>query len=99
MSAMQLTASDALGLQTALAHARQSYAEGGVPIGAALVLHGGGPPRVLGQGHNQRIQSASAILHGETAALQDAGRRRADVYRQSTMVRAASSARSYCAEH
>ncbi|KAF9816467.1 hypothetical protein IEO21_04072 [Rhodonia placenta] len=82
---------DALGLQAALAHARKSYAEGGVPIGAALVYHGDAQnpePRVLGEGHNERVQKASAILHGETAALQDAGRLKAEVYRNSTMVRA-----------
>ncbi|GBE78756.1 Cytosine deaminase [Sparassis crispa] len=67
-----MKSSDVLGLKTALANARKSYDEGGVPIGAAL-------------GHNQRIQKSSAILHGETAALKNAGRLKAEVYRQSTM--------------
>ncbi|KAI0933035.1 hypothetical protein AcW1_000024 [Taiwanofungus camphoratus] len=79
---------DALGLRTALTAARKSYGEGGVPIGAALVYHdpdAGDAPKVLGQGHNSRIQEASPILHGETAALMDAGRLKAGVYRKSTM--------------
>ncbi|KAH9947035.1 cytidine deaminase-like protein [Amylocystis lapponica] len=85
-----MKSSDVLGLSAALSQAKKSYAEGGVPIGAALVLHGGTDssheePRVLGQGHNQRVQKASAILHGETSALKDAGRLKAEVYRQSTM--------------
>ncbi|KAL6305715.1 cytosine deaminase [Sparassis latifolia] len=85
-----MKSSDVLGLKTALANARKSYDEGGVPIGAALVLHGGTDDpsqelKLLGQGHNQRIQKSSAILHGETAALKNAGRLKAEVYRQSTM--------------
>ncbi|KAH9947052.1 cytosine deaminase [Amylocystis lapponica] len=77
-----MKSSDVLGLSTALAEAKKSYAEGGVPIGAALVLHGAARARA---GHNQRVQKASAILHGETSALKDAGRLKAEVYRQSTM--------------
>ncbi|KZT00878.1 cytosine deaminase [Laetiporus sulphureus 93-53] len=60
---------------------RKSYSEGGVPIGAAIVSSA-----CIGQGHNQRVQEASPILHGETAALKDAGRLKAEVYRKSTMV-------------
>ncbi|KZT00872.1 cytosine deaminase [Laetiporus sulphureus 93-53] len=84
----ELSPADALGLRTALENARKSYSEGGVPIGAAIVYRdgeGGEQPRVIGQGHNQRIQEASPILHGETAALKDAGRLKAEVYRKSTM--------------
>ncbi|KZT68511.1 cytidine deaminase-like protein [Daedalea quercina L-15889] len=85
-----LSPQDALGLRTALAAARKSYAEGGVPIGAALVLphppgEPSGEPVVLGQGHNSRVQLASPILHGETTALLDAGRLKAEAYRQATM--------------
>ena len=79
---------DQFGLQLAFQNAKRSYAEGGVPIGAALIYHGNDSKysRVLGVGHNQRIQKSSAILHGETAALEAAGRLKADAYRHSTMV-------------
>lgn len=73
------------GLHAALEQARKSYSEGGVPIGAALIVSSS--HKILGVGHNQRIQRSSPILHGETAALDDAGRLPADAYRQSTMVR------------
>ncbi|PSS35576.1 hypothetical protein PHLCEN_2v1453 [Hermanssonia centrifuga] len=65
---------DKIGLGAALANAKKSYEEGGVPIGSALVYHGteGGSPRVLGAGHNQRVQKTSAILHGEMSALEAA---------------------------
>jgi creatinine deaminase len=79
-----------VGIQTALEQARKSYSEGGVPIGGALVINSS--HKILGAGHNQRIQKSSPILHGETAALEDAGRLPADVYRQATMV----CATSYC---
>lgn len=82
---------DKLGLSTALAKARKSYQEGGIPIGAALVYHGSSTdPKdavVLGCSHNSRIQKSSATLHGEIAALEDAGRLKAQVYRGCTMVR------------
>ncbi|KAG1769423.1 cytidine deaminase-like protein [Suillus occidentalis] len=78
-----------LGLSTALAKARKSYQEGGIPIGAALVYHGSSTdPKdavVLGCSHNSRIQKSSPTLHGEIAALEDAGRLKAQVYRGSTM--------------
>lgn len=84
---------DKLGLSTAIAKARKSYQEGGIPIGAALVYHGSSTnPKdavVLGCAHNSRIQKSSATLHGEIAALEDAGRLKAQVYRGSTMVRLA----------
>jgi cytosine deaminase len=72
------------GLGVALEQARKSYSEGGIPIGAALIESSS--RKILGSGHNQRIQDASPILHGETAALNDAGRLQADVYRRATMV-------------
>lgn len=71
------------GIHAALQQARKSYSEGGVPIGAALVVSSS--HKILGSGHNQRIQKSSPILHGETAALDDAGRLQADIYRQATM--------------
>ena len=69
-------------LDAAIAEARIGRKEGGVPIGAALVVDG----RVLAVGHNRRVQMGSAIRHGETDALENAGRLTADVYRRATMV-------------
>jgi cytosine deaminase len=68
-------------LDVAIEQARIGRDEGGVPIGAALVADG----RVLGAGHNRRVQQGSAIRHGETDALEVAGRLPAVVYRRSTM--------------
>ncbi len=68
-------------LQAAIEEARQGLAEGGIPIGSVLV-HGG---RILGRGHNRRVQRGSAVLHGEMDALENAGRQRASVYRQSVL--------------
>jgi cytosine deaminase len=70
-------------LDLAVAQARVGLAEGGVPIGAVLV---GGDGRVLGAGHNRRVQLGSVIRHGETDALENAGRLRATDYRRATMV-------------
>lgn len=85
-----MDAIDKLGISTAMAKARKSFQEGGIPIGAALVYHGSSTdPKdavVLGCAHNSRIQKSSATLHGEMAALEDAGRLKAQVYRGSTMV-------------
>lgn len=69
-------------LEPAIAEARASLAEGGIPIGAALVVDG----QVIGAGHNRRVQRGSPILHGETDALEAAGRQPAAVYRRATMV-------------
>ncbi len=68
-------------LAVAIEQARIGRDEGGVPIGAALVVDG----RVLGAGHNRRVQQGSAIRHGETDALEKAGRLPASVYRRATM--------------
>jgi creatinine deaminase len=68
-------------LAAAIAEAEAGLAEGGIPIGAALVFEG----RIIGRGHNRRIQSGSATLHGEMDALERAGRQPASVYRSSTM--------------
>ena len=68
-------------LAHAIEQARIGRDEGGVPIGAALVADG----RVLGVGHNKRVQDGSAIRHGETDALENAGRLSASVYRRATM--------------
>jgi creatinine deaminase len=68
-------------LLAAIEEAEQGRKEGGIPIGAALVHNG----RILGQGHNRRVQQGSAVLHGEMDALERAGRQPASVYRESTM--------------
>ncbi|MBP1706180.1 MAG: Cytosine deaminase, partial [Chloroflexi bacterium] len=68
-------------LEVAIEQARTGRDEGGVPIGAALVADG----RVLGAGRNRRVQAGSAIRHGETDALEAAGRLPASVYRRATM--------------
>lgn len=90
---------DKLGLASALAKARKSYQEGGIPIGAALVSHGTSRDVVhavvLGCAHNQRIQKSSPTLHAEIAALEDAGRQKAAIYRNSTMVGSLSRARGW----
>jgi creatinine deaminase len=68
-------------LELAIEQARIGRAEGGIPIGAVLIADG----VVLGAGRNRRVQMGSAILHGETDALEAAGRQPASVYRRSTM--------------
>ncbi len=68
-------------LAVALEEARAGLAEGGIPIGAALV---GPDGTVLGRGHNRRVQDGDPSVHGETAAFKDAGRQRS--YRGTTMV-------------
>ncbi|MCZ7533912.1 MAG: nucleoside deaminase [Acidimicrobiia bacterium] len=68
-------------LQAAVDEARMGLAEGGIPIGSVLVVDGD----IIGRGHNRRIQKGSAILHGETDALENAGRQPAAVYRRSTI--------------
>ncbi|MEO5832515.1 MAG: nucleoside deaminase [Nakamurella sp.] len=69
-------------LAVAIGDARQGLAEGGIPIGAALVVDG----EVIATGHNQRVQLGSAIRHGETDCLENAGRLPASVYARATMV-------------
>ena len=71
-------------LQAAIDEARLGLQEGGIPIGSVLVhdVDGG---RIIGRGHNRRIQRNSAILHGEMDALQNAGRLSAQVYRESVL--------------
>lgn len=73
---------DAELLSYALAEARQSLREDGVPIGAALYADG----RILGTGHNRRVQDNSAIRHGETDCLENIGRLPASTYADATMV-------------
>jgi creatinine deaminase len=68
-------------LQIALAEARQGLAEGGIPIGAALFARDG---KLLGRGHNRRVQENDPSVHGETDAFRKAGRHRS--YRDKIMV-------------
>jgi cytosine/creatinine deaminase len=68
-------------MQAAIAEAEAGLLEGGIPIGSVLV-HGG---RILGRGHNRRVQQRSSILHGEMDALENAGRQSAAVYRECTL--------------
>ena len=68
-------------LQAAIDEARQGLAEGGIPIGSVLVHQG----KIIGRGHNRRVQQGSAILHGEMDALENAGRLRASVYKESVL--------------
>ncbi|KAE8403771.1 cytidine deaminase-like protein [Aspergillus pseudonomiae] len=70
------------GFIAALEEAKQGYAEGGVPIGAALVSKDG---KILGRGHNMRVQKGSATLHAEMSALENSGRLPASAYEGATM--------------
>jgi cytosine deaminase len=68
-------------MQAAIAEAEAGFAEGGIPIGSVIVYQG----RIIGRGHNRRVQRGSATLHGEMDALENAGRHPARVYRESTI--------------
>ena len=68
-------------LRAAIEEAELGFSEGGIPIGAVLVHRG----RVLGRGHNRRVQKGSAIRQGEMEAGANAGRQRARVYRDCTI--------------
>jgi len=65
-------------LQAAVEEARKGLAEGGIPIGSVLVLDG----KIIGRGHNQRVQRGSVIHHAEMNCLENAGRLKASVYRR-----------------
>ena len=68
-------------LRAALEQAKTSLAEGGIPIGSVLVYEG----KIIGRGHNCRVQTGSAIDHGEMNCLRNAGRLPAKVYQASTI--------------
>jgi cytosine deaminase len=68
-------------LEAAIAEARRGLAEGGIPIGSVLVLD----DRIVGRGHNRRVQRGSAILHAEMDCLENAGRLGARDYRRATL--------------
>ncbi|NBR07001.1 MAG: nucleoside deaminase [Planctomycetes bacterium] len=65
----------------AIEEAKKGLAEGGIPIGSVLEHNG----KIIGRGHNRRVQKGSAILHGEMDALENAGRLAASVYRECTL--------------
>lgn len=89
---------DTIGFEQAYQQAVEGAREGGIPIGSALVWHRdkveGGEEwlspketyEILGTGRNRRVQEGSAILHAEISALDNAGRLKAEVYRNSTIV-------------
>lgn len=68
-------------LQAAIEQAKKSYNEGGIPIGSVIVHNG----KILGAGHNKRVQDGSVVLHGEMDALENAGRQKASVYKECTL--------------
>lgn len=65
-------------MQAAIDEAKQGLAEGGIPIGSVIVHHG----KIIGRGHNMRVQQDDPLLHGEMSAFKDAGRQSAGVYRE-----------------
>ena len=67
------------GLDSAIEEAQIGLADGGIPIGSAIMVDGA----IVGRGHNQRIQKSSATLHAEMDALENAGRLSAATYRRS----------------
>ncbi len=68
-------------MQAAIEEAEVGMAEAGIPIGSVIVHDG----RIVGRGHNRRVQQGSAILHGEMDALERTGRRPASFYRECTI--------------
>jgi len=68
-------------LQAAIEQARKGRDAGGIPIGSVLVIDG----KVVGSGHNQRVQKGSAVLHAEMDCLENAGRLSAADYRRATL--------------
>ena len=68
-------------MRAAIDEAQAGLQEGGIPIGSVLVSGG----RIIGRGHNRRVQRGSVVLHGEMDALENAGRQPAAVYRESIL--------------
>jgi cytosine deaminase len=68
-------------LEAAIEEARKGLAQGGIPIGSVLVIDG----RIVGRGHNRRIQKGSVVLHAEMDCLENAGRLKASDYRRATL--------------
>jgi len=68
-------------MQAAIEEAQKGLEEGGIPIGSVIVHNN----KIIGRGHNRRIQNGSCVLHGEMDALENAGRQSAAVYQQCTI--------------
>ncbi len=68
-------------MKAAIEEAEKGLKEGGIPIGSALVHQA----RIIGRGHNRRVQTGSVVLHGEMDALENAGRQPATIYRECTL--------------
>jgi len=68
-------------MQVAIDEAQKGLAEGGIPIGSVIVHNN----KIIGRGHNRRVQSGSPILHGEMDAFENAGRQSAQTYRESVI--------------
>lgn len=68
-------------MQAAIEEAQKGLAEGGIPIGSVIVHNN----KIIGRGHNRRVQNGSPILHGEMDAFENAGRQSALTYRESTI--------------
>jgi cytosine/creatinine deaminase len=68
-------------LAAAIEEAKKGLAEGGIPIGSVLVCDG----KIIGRGHNQRVQHGSVIHHAEMNCLENAGRQKASVYQRCTL--------------
>ena len=68
-------------LEAAIEEAKKGLAAGGIPIGSVLVYDG----RIIGRGHNQRVQHGSVIHHAEMNCLENAGRQKASTYRRCTL--------------
>jgi cytosine/creatinine deaminase len=68
-------------MQAAIDEAKLGLETGGIPIGSVLVHQG----KIIGRGHNRRVQDGSAILHGEMSALENAGRQPVSIYKESVI--------------
>lgn len=68
-------------MQAAIEQAKKSLAEGGIPIGSVLVIDG----KIVGRGHNQRVQKGSCVLHAEMDCLENAGRLTAKAYQSAVL--------------
>jgi creatinine deaminase len=68
-------------MQAAIDEARKGLSEGGIPIGSVLVIDG----KIVGRGHNQRVQKDSCVLHAEMDCLENAGRLKASDYGRATL--------------
>ncbi len=68
-------------MQATIAEAQKGLAEGGIPIGSVIVHE----DKIIGRGHNRRVQQGSVVLHGEMDAFENAGRQPASVYKNSTL--------------